>query len=307
MDYIMTTEGLTKMYGSKTAAKDINIHIREGEIYGLIGRNGAGKTTVMRMLSGLSVPTSGSFTLFGKTGKDVRKEMCKVGVLIEHPGIYPNMSAIENLKIKCIAVGVKNSKAAAGDLLNVVGLSGVGDKAAGSFSLGMRQRLGIALALVGNPKIIILDEPINGLDPQGIVEIRRTLARLRDERKITVMISSHILDELAKIATNYGFIDKGHIVRQMSSEELKNECRKSVRMKVSDVGLLTKVMEEKGIEYKVIDGNTADVYAELNFSAVAKDFDKVGCSILTMEEHDESLEAFYLSLLGGEDVQKSVC
>ena len=220
MDYIMTTEGLTKMYGSKTAAKDINIHIREGEIYGLIGRNGAGKTTVMRMLSGLSVPTSGSFTLFGKTGKDVKKEMCKVGVLIEHPGIYPNMSATENLKIKCIAMGIKNSRAATGELLDIVGLSGVGDKAAGSFSLGMRQRLGIALALVGNPKIIILDEPINGLDPKGIVEIRELLLELKNKGK-TIFISSHILGELEKIATCYGIISAGRLVEEITAEQLK--------------------------------------------------------------------------------------
>lgn len=303
MDYIMTTEGLTKMYGSKTAAKDINIHIREGEIYGLIGRNGAGKTTVMRMLSGLSVPTSGSFTLFGKTGKDVRKEMCKVGVLIEHPGIYPNMSAIENLKIKCIAVGVKNSKAAAGDLLNVVGLSGVGDKAAGSFSLGMRQRLGIALALVGNPKIIILDEPINGLDPQGIVEIRRTLARLRDERKITVMISSHILDELGKLADSYGIINNGQLIDEFTNEELHTRCGQYVSISVNDNGKALDTLKNMGINNAVTDKDgRIRVEERINESSLMiKNLVLGGVDVNEAVVTNMSLEDYYLEVTGGKD------
>ena len=183
MDYIMTTEGLTKIYGSKGAAEDINIHIREGEVYGLIGRNGPGKTTIMRMLSGLSNPTSGSFTMFGKSGAEAKKLMHQVGVLIEHPGLYPNLSARENLKIKSIALGVKNKEKTIDEIIELVGLENTGKKPCGSFSLGMRQRLGIALAIIGDPKLIILDEPINGLDPQGIVEVRKMLETLRDEKR----------------------------------------------------------------------------------------------------------------------------
>ena len=183
MSFIMQTQNLTKIYGKKAAAQDININIREGEIYGLIGRNGAGKTTIMRMISGLSNPTSGTYSLFGKTGSEMRKMMNKVGVLIEHPGLYPKLSAKENLKVKCIGMGVDYKK---GDyinkLLRIAGLENVSDKKrAGEFSLGMRQRLGIALALVGEPSMIILDEPINSLDPQGIVEVRHPLEQLRDE------------------------------------------------------------------------------------------------------------------------------
>ena len=170
MSYIMETQNLTKTYGTKDAAKDINIHIREGEIYGLIGRNGAGKTTIMRMISGLSNPTSGTYSLFGKTGSEMKKMMNKVGVLIENPGLYPKLSAQENIKIKCIGMGVDSSKEYVNNLLDLVGLPDVSPKKkSGEFSLGMRQRLGIALALVGEPSMIILDEPINGLDPQGIV------------------------------------------------------------------------------------------------------------------------------------------
>ena len=192
MSYILTTENLTKTYGKKDAAKNINIHVREGSIYGLIGRNGAGKTTVMRMISGLSKPTSGSYRMHGE-------HRFGVGVLIESPGIYPNMSAEENLRLKCIAMGCYSPEYVK-QLLGIVGLADTGKKNAGSFSLGMRQRLGIALALVGDPKMIVLDEPINGLDPQGIVEVRMTLEKLREEKGITIMISSHILDELGKLA-----------------------------------------------------------------------------------------------------------
>ncbi len=299
----MTTEGLTKMYGSKTAAKDINIHIREGEIYGLIGRNGAGKTTVMRMLSGLSVPTSGSFTLFGKTGKDVKKEMHNVGVLIEHPGLYPNMSAYENLKIKCIAMGVKNKEAVAEELLNIVGLEGVGKKAAGSFSLGMRQRLGIALALVGEPKIIILDEPINGLDPQGIVEVRKMLARLRDERKITVMISSHILDELGKLADSYGIIHNGQLVDEFTGEQLHTRCGQYVSLSVNDNGKAVNILKNMGINNVMLDNDgKIRVEERMNESSLMiKNLVLGGVDVNEAVVTNMSLEDYYLEVTGGKD------
>ena len=220
MEYILETQGLTKVYGTKEAAKDVDLHIREGEIYGLIGRNGAGKTTIMRMISGLSTPTSGSYSLFGKTGYAMGRALRNVGVLIESPGLYPRLSARENLKIKCIGSGVR-ARGYVEELLKTVGLENTDmKKPAGSYSLGMRQRLGIALALVGDPKMIILDEPINGLDPQGIAEVRETVSRLRDERGITVMISSHILDELAKVADCFGIINEGRLLDEFSADEL---------------------------------------------------------------------------------------
>lgn len=309
MEYVFKANGISKKYGKYTALSDVNMEIPKGSIYGFIGKNGAGKTTLIRIMCGLQRANSGFYELLGKTvdDADISKARRRIGAVVEAPAIYKDMTARDNLIQQCLMLGLPEFSCV-DEILELVGLADTGKKKARNFSLGMRQRLGIAVALCGNPDFIILDEPINGLDPQGIIEVRELILKLNRERGITFLISSHILDELAKIATNYGFIDKGHIVRQMSSKELKNECRKSVRMKVSDVGLLTKVMEEKGIEYKVLDDNTADVYSELNFSAIAKDCDKVGCTILTMEEHDESLEAFYLSLLGGgEDVQKSVC
>lgn len=219
MEYLVQTKGLTKKYGHKAAIDDVHLHVKEGEVYGLIGRNGAGKTTIMRILSGLSNATSGSYSLFGKEGKQMREEMCKVGVLIEAPGLYPKLSAYDNLRAKCLAMG-KDNKKYIQDLLELVGLSDTGKKKAGSFSLGMRQRLGIALSLIGDPKLIILDEPINGLDPQGIVDVRQMLANLRDERHITIMISSHILDELGKLADSYGIIDRGKLIDEFTTEEL---------------------------------------------------------------------------------------
>ncbi|MBP5608320.1 MAG: ABC transporter ATP-binding protein [Lachnospiraceae bacterium] len=302
MEFVFKSENLCKKYGGFTALNDLNMEIPKGAIYGFVGKNGAGKTTLIRCLCGLQKPTSGSYELMGIAfeDKNIVKSRQRMGAVVEAPAIYKDMTAKDNLIQQCLLLGLPDLKCV-DELLKLVGLSDTGRKKAGKFSLGMRQRLGIAIALCGDPDFIILDEPTNGLDPQGIIEIRELILKLNHERGITFLISSHILDELARMATHYGFIDKGHIVRQMSSEDLQKECRKSVRMKVDDTVILAKVLEEKGIEYKVLDSNTADVYAELVFSEIAKECDKVGCTIINMEEHDESLEAFYLSLLGGNE------
>lgn len=300
MEYIMTTEGLTKVYGDKAAAKDINIHIRRGEIYGLIGRNGAGKTTVMRMLSGLSNPTAGSFTMFGKTGKDALKEMRNVGVLIEHPGIFPNMSAFENLKIKAIAMGC-DKKSYIQDILKLVGLEDAQKKSVGSFSLGMRQRLGIGLALIGDPKIIILDEPINGLDPQGIVDVRLMLEKLRDEKGITVMVSSHILEELGKIADSYGIINEGELIDEFTTDELHKRCGQYMAIRTDDNEKAVGFIKSAGFEKVEIDNDSiirikeriGDV-KEVVKLLVAKDLVPTHVSV-----SDVSLEDYYLSVTGG--------
>ena len=244
MSYILTTENLTKTYGKKDAAKNINIHVREGSIYGLIGRNGAGKTTVMRMISGLSKPTSGSYRMHGE-------HRFGVGVLIESPGIYPNMSAEENLRLKCIAMGCYSPEYVK-QLLGIVGLADTGKKNAGSFSLGMRQRLGIALALVGDPKMIVLDEPINGLDPQGIVEVRMTLEKLREEKGITIMISSHILDELGKLADSYGIIHEGELLDEFSTDDLADRCGSYVAVQTSDNHRAVEKLRQAGYPQAVI-------------------------------------------------------
>ena len=271
MSFIMQTQNLTKTYGKKDAAKDININIREGEIYGLIGRNGAGKTTIMRMISGLSNPTSGTYSLFGKTGAEMRKMMNKVGVLIEHPGLYPKRSARENLKIKCMAMGVDYKKDNYLDnLLKIVGLENVSDKkGAGEYSLGMRQRLGIALALVGEPSMIILDEPINGLDPTGIVDIREMLLRLKEQGK-TIFISSHILGELEKMATRYGIISGGKLVEEISAEELAEKCGSRTVIKVSDT------IKASPIILKFLEGSTDNLECEKNSIFIKAKIENIG-------------------------------
>ena len=292
MDYILTTENLTKQYGGKVAAGNINIHIRKGEIYGLIGRNGAGKTTIMRMISGLSIPSSGSYT-FNEDKKS------GIGVLIESPGIYPNRSAFDNIKIKCIAMNCY-SKDYVNDLLETVGLSDVGSKPAGSFSLGMRQRLGIALALTGNPKLIVLDEPINGLDPQGIAEVRETLEKLRDERGITIMISSHILDELGKLADSYGIINGGELIDEFTNEELISRCGKHINIVTDDNEKAMQVVKDMGItnveiyENKLKISDCLDRTAEINKTLVNS-----GLAVTEIHKTNISLEDYYLSLTGG--------
>ena len=295
----MTTTNLTKTYGKKDAAKDVSIHVREGEIYGLIGRNGAGKTTVMRMISGLSKPTSGSYQLNGEN-------KFGVGVLIESPGIYPNMSAAENLRLKCIAMGCY-SKKYVDDLLLTVGLENAGKKNAGSFSLGMRQRLGIALALVGDPKMIVLDEPINGLDPQGIVEVRHTLEKLKEEKNITIMISSHILDELSKLADSYGIIHEGKLLDEFTTEELSSRCGQFVIIKstnnakaVTLINKMDQLSNGKVIASIDDDGNVRvvdvlDKTIEINKALMENN---IGVKEIFIQR--TSLEDYYLKVTGGD-------
>lgn len=303
METVFKSENLCKKYGKFSALDNLNIEIPKGSIYGFVGKNGAGKTTLIRILCGLQQPTSGSFTLMGKSfnDKEIYKERRRLGAVVETPAIYKDMSARDNLIQQYLLLGLPDFNGIE-ELLNLVGLSNTGKKKARNFSLGMKQRLGLAMALCGNPDFIILDEPTNGLDPQGIIEIRELIIRLNREKNITFLISSHILDELSRIATHYGFIDKGHIVRQMSAEELHAECRKSVRITVDDTKILAKIMEERNIEYKIFDEHNAEIYdVEIPFSDLAESFAEENSTIYTMGEHEESLEAYYLSLLGGKN------
>lgn len=292
MGYILTTNNLTKTYGKKDAAKDINIHVREGEIYGLIGRNGAGKTTVMRVISGLSQATSGSYELHGNN-------KFGVGVLIESPGIYPNMSAEENIRLKCIAMGC-NKQSYINNLLETVGLENTGKKNAGSFSLGMRQRLGIALALVGDPKMIVLDEPINGLDPQGIVEVRQTLERLKEDKGITIMISSHILDELGKLADSYGIIHEGQLIDEFTTEDLKERCGQYVKIKTDDNDRAISEIKKMGYQASIDSENAIRVENAIHDTiAINKQLVSNGIGVTELYIKNISLEDYYLSVTGG--------
>ena len=301
MEYILETRDLTKVYGNKEAAKDINLHIAEGQIYGLIGRNGAGKTTIMRMISGLSVPTSGSYSLFGKTGYAMGRMLKNVGVLIESPGIYPRLSAYENLKIKCIGAGV-NRKGYVEELLQTIGLEGTDrKKPAGAYSLGMRQRLGIGLALVGDPKILILDEPINGLDPQGIAEIRQMLTKLRDEKGITIMVSSHILDELAKVADCFGIIHEGRLIDEFTGDELHHRCGQYVRIRTDNQDAAIQTLKGIGIDgIEAEHDGTLRINGHLDETpAMAKAIVNAGIGLQELLLQSVSLEDYFLGVTGG--------
>ncbi len=300
MDYVLKTNELCKHYRHFKALNEVSMHIPKGAIYGFVGKNGAGKTTLIRLICGLQYPTSGDFALYGvkNTDKAIADSRSRMGAVVETPSIYPSMTAEDNLKMQYRLLGLPSFDGVQ-DLLKLVGLENTGKKKAKHFSLGMKQRLGIAIALCGNPDFLILDEPINGLDPQGIIEVRELILKLNHEKQITVLISSHILDELAKLATHYGFIDSGRIVKEMSAEELEQACRKCIHMTVTDTKILARVLDGMKITYKILDEKTADVYAKPNFSQLALALSKENCEVISMEEHDENLESFFMNLVGG--------
>lgn len=301
MSVILETKDITKIYGSKAAVKDVNMHINEGQIYGLIGPNGAGKTTIMRMISGLSSPTKGDYALFGETGARRGRLLRHVGVLIESPGLYPKFSAQENLKIKCIALGV-DWRRQVPVLLKTVGLEGVDPKkSAGSFSLGMRQRLGIALALVGAPKLLVLDEPINGLDPEGIAEVREILVRMRDEKGITILISSHILEELDKVADCYGIIYEGQLLEEFTAEQLHLRSGKYVKIRTENTSGALEVLRQMGIPAQLMEEKDCiRVNGHLDHTAqMAKALVTAGIELQEIFLRNVSLEDYYLRMTGG--------
>lgn len=300
MEYILTTDNLTKIYGEKRAADAVSLHIKKGDVYGLIGRNGAGKTTILKMICGLSTPTSGSVTFRGKTGAELTSEMNKIGSLIESPGLFPKMSAYQNIKIKCILYG-KNDDEYIKSLLKQVGLENVGKKPAQSFSLGMKQRLGIALALVGDPEFIVLDEPINGLDPQGIAEMREIIHNLSKERGMTVIVSSHILDELAKVADAFGIINNGKLIDEFTSQELQYRCNKYVLLKTDDVDKSVKVISDMGISsYEMLENGNIRINEEVEDTSklIAKLVGE-GIAVYELSTIQGTLEQYYLNRTGG--------
>ena len=300
MEYVLKTNDLKKRYRSFTALNGVTMNVPKGSIYGFIGKNGAGKTTLIRLITGLQMPDSGSFELYGaaNTDKRILRSRKRMGAVIETPSAYYDMTARDNLKQQYRILGLPSFDGI-DELLRLVGLENTGKKKVKNFSLGMKQRLGIAMALCGSPDFLVLDEPINGLDPQGIIEIRELILKLNRERQITVLISSHILDELSRLATHYGFIDGGRIVKEMSAEELEAACRKCVRVTVTDTKPLAAVLDTMGLEYKMIDEKTANVYGKPNITRLAIALSEKGCELISVQEQDESLESFYISLVGG--------
>ena len=301
MEYVLETNAVTKRYRSFTVLNGLTMRIPKGSVYGFVGRNGAGKTTLIRIICGLQEPTDGSYTLYGvkNTESAVLRNRRRMGAVVESPAIYLGMTAKENIRQQYNVLGIPLDEGAE-ELLRLVGLDKTGSKTARNFSLGMRQRLGIAVALAGNPDFLVLDEPTNGLDPQGIIEMRELILKLNREQGITVLISSHILDELSRLATHYGFIDSGRMVREMIAEELEACCRKCIRMEVSDTKTLARVLDSMTAEYRISDEHHADVYAEIPVTSLVSALAKENCTVKNIKEHDESLESFYMNLVGGE-------
>lgn len=300
MEYVLITSELCKRYRHFQALNGLNMHVPKGAIYGFVGKNGAGKTTLIRMICGLQKPTSGEYSLYGirNTDKEIIQSRRRMGAVVETPSIFNNMTAEENLKEQYCILGLPSFEGIE-DLLKLVGLENAGKKKAKHFSLGMRQRLGIAVALCGNPDFLVLDEPVNGLDPQGIIEIRELILKLNREHQITFLISSHILDELAKLATYYGFINNGSIVKEISASDLEAICRKCIRIEVTNAEILSRVLDEKNVDYKIISEQGADVYGDLNITDLTLALASQNCEVLSINSHDESLESYYMNLVGG--------
>lgn len=302
MSNVLSTKGLSKKYKKQMAVNKVDMHIQRGDIYGFVGENGSGKTTVIRLITGLIFPHCGSFELFGVNNrkKEIRQARSRVGAIVESPSIYMNMSAYDNLKTQCTILGVTGDEKIR-TALQDVGLEDLYNdkKHASNFSLGMRQRLGIAMALLGDPELLILDEPMNGLDPAGIVDIRELILRLNRERNITFLISSHILTELSLVATKYGIISKGKLIKEISAEQLHNECAKTTVIIADDPKKLAEVISgsiNNRLEYTP-DG--VKIIGNMDLNAVLSAIIGSGVTILSVNCNETSFEEYYLSVIGG--------
>lgn len=300
-DIVLATHGLSRSYGKSTALDQASLTVRKGDIYGLVGRNGAGKTTLMRLVTGQSTPTAGSVELFGQSGRDLEKARSRTGAMIEIPSFAPFLTARENLEYYRVQRGIPG-KNVVDEVLEQVDLRDTGKKKFKSFSLGMKQRLGLALALMNHPDFLILDEPINGLDPEGVAEFRQLLKRLNRDLQTTILISSHILTELSSVATCYGFLEKGRLLEEISAETLHEKCRTCLRLTVDDAARAAAVLQSQlGTEkFEALPGNVLELYDLLDRpQAVSAALAAGGVAILGMEQKGSDLEAYFLNLIGG--------
>ncbi len=298
---VLATYGLQKAYGACMALDGANMMVRRGDIYGLVGRNGAGKTTLMRMVTGQSQPTGGEMELFGASGKNMRPQRRRTGAMIEIPSFSPFLTARENLEYYRLQRGIPG-KQTVDEVLELVDLAGTEKKKFKAFSLGMKQRLGLALALMNHPDFLILDEPINGLDPEGVAEFRHLLRQLNQERQTTILISSHILSELSAIATRYGFMEQGRILEEISAQALHDKCRTCLRLEVDDASRAAAILQtELGTDkFEVLPGNVIQLYDCLDDPKRASyALAQNGVALLAMEQKGANLEAYFLNLIGG--------
>lgn len=300
MEYILETSNLTKIYDKKKALDNVSVHVTKGDIYGLIGKNGAGKTTLMKIVGGLSDATSGSYKFMGRPGGRLGDAVLQRGLLIEDPGVLEDETAYENLMIKEIALGIKDKNETM-NLLEMVGLEDEAYKKVKKYSFGMKQRLGLALAFVGNPEFVILDEPINGFDPQGINSIRE-LIKEKNKSGTTFMISSHILSELSKIATRYGFINEGRIIEESTEQQLLDKCRSRIELIADNTSKAVTILEKIGFrDYKVKENEVINIYEQLERTGdITWALAEQGIGTIEISKKYEELEDYYMKLIGGE-------
>ena len=299
---ILEAKGITKKYRQTLALDNVELKLQKGKIYGFIGQNGAGKTTFLRMVTGLAFPTGGELALWGKTGeKDLQEQRKRIGCIIEGPALYPSMTAYQNLEVQRLQRGIPD-KGIIDKTLKMVGLADTGRKKVRNFSLGMKQRLGIAIALLNTPEFLILDEPINGLDPQGIVDVRNLIKSLNKEYGMTIIISSHILEELYNTATDFIFIDHGRIIEELSEAELNEKCKQHIAIKATDTNKAIMVLEEKlhTDKFKVMPDNTIQLYDFLNDTEkVAVELAQSGVIVTGLTVTGDTLEQYFLDKIGG--------
>lgn len=301
LEYILKTMNLCKSYGKQKVLNSLNLNVPKGSIYGFVGKNGAGKTTLIRLICGLQFPDNGDIEICGIKNDKAGEARKKMGAIVETPSLHLNMTAKENLQIQFDTIGIKDYSSL-DSLLEFVGLADTGKKVAKNFSLGMRQRLAIAIAMCNNPEFLVLDEPINGLDPQGIIDVRELLIKINKEKGITILISSHILDELAKVATHYGFISNGKIVAEMSAEELEASGRKRIVLHVDKTDFAKMAMSKFTNESEINDNDkTIDVYGDILVTDLVLALHEQGIVVNRLVEFDESLEEHFFALLGGAD------
>lgn len=299
---VLKTYNITKKYGEQLAVDNVNMTIKKGDIYGFIGQNGAGKTTLIRLITGLIHKSGGEIELLGANEEnELNKARTMVGSLIESPSLYTNMTARENLEVSRLVRNIPGKKCI-DEVLELVGLKDVEKKKVKNFSLGMRQRLGIANALMGNPKLLILDEPINGLDPMGIVEIRELLKKINKEKDMTILISSHILSELSELATTYGIISNGKLIEEITAKQLSEKCREYIDLKVDDTARAVILLErELGIsDYEVLEDSNIKVFSNLdNVGEVNSLLSRSGIIVESISVKGENLEEYFMNKVGG--------
>ena len=299
---VMEAKGITKKYRQTLALDNVALKLEKGKIYGFIGQNGAGKTTLIRLITGLAFPTGGELSLWGKTGeKELQEQRKRIGSLIEGPALYTNMTAYQNMEVQRIQRGIPD-KSIIDKTLKIVGLADTGKKKVRNFSLGMKQRLGIAIALLNTPEFLILDEPINGLDPAGIKEIRNLIKTLNKEYGMTILISSHILEELYNTATDFILIDNGHIIEELSEAELNEKCKQHVEIKTMDPQKAIMVLENKlnTDNFKVMPDNTIQLYDHLDdLETIAAAMAEEKVLVTGLAVTGDTLEDYFLNKIGG--------